>query len=57
MLLVVFFVFKTPVPIVEVSKEAKRCPMHKWEYDAEEKLICDWCKLRPGQIATKNGEY
>jgi hypothetical protein len=28
----------------------KRCPVHNWRYDTNEKLYCSWCNKTPSQI-------
>lgn len=57
--LVIFYLFMAPKIVNEgpVIRVEKRCAPHKWEEDINGRLICDWCKQRPGQIQTKNGEY
>lgn len=35
----------------------KRCPAHSWTYNSQDRLQCEWCNLKAGDISTNNGEY
>lgn len=34
------------------TSQSETCPPHSWIYDANEHLICNTCKKRPGEIQT-----
>lgn len=63
-LLIIIFIaslvgrFAAQTADVQQKKSANQCPPHKWTYQtrtfqdgsSEEYMVCDLCKLTPGQI-------